>query len=106
MKTLWTRWVAYCDQEMDPRPLALVRIFVPIAIVLDLLRLAQLGLVEVLFRPEEAGGLSTFTDPSAFIHEWSPLWGGIVAYCLTLVCMTLVGLGRWMRPAIVMGCLA
>jgi hypothetical protein len=91
---------------MDPRPLALVRILVPLAVILDLLRLVQLGLVEVLFRPWEEGGLSTFTDPSAFIHNWSPMWGGIVAFGLTLVCMMLIGLGRWMRPAILIGCLA
>lgn len=106
MSGLWERWKAYCDRDMDPRPLALVRIFVPLVIILDLLRLVQLGLVEVLFRPWEAGGLSTFSDPTAFIDTLSPEWGGIVAFGLTLLCMTLVGLGRFMRPAIVIGCLA
>ena len=106
MRGYWNRWVARCEQQMDPRPLALVRILVPLAVILDLLRLVQLGLVEVLFRPWEQGGLSTFTDPSAFIHVWSPMWGGIVAFGLTVICMMLIGLGRWMRPAILIGCLA
>ena len=106
MTQIWRRWTAYCDRQMDPRPLALVRILVPLMIVLDLLRLLQLGLVEVVFRPWEAGGLSTFTDSTALIDTWSPEWGGIVAFGLTLVCMVFVGLGRFMRPAIVIGCLA
>ncbi|MEC7242338.1 MAG: HTTM domain-containing protein [Myxococcota bacterium] len=106
MTNLWTRWTRYCNRQMDPRPLALVRILVPSMIVLDLLRLLQLGLVEVVFRPWEAGGLSTFTDSTAFIDTWSSEWGGILAFGLTLVCMVLVGLGRFMRPAIVIGCLA
>jgi hypothetical protein len=75
-------------------------------VVLDLLRLVQLDLMLVLFRPFEAGGLSTFTDPSAFIHNWSPLWAGPVACGITIVCMILISAGRWMRPAIVLGCFA
>ena len=103
---LWSWWGARCDREMDARPLALVRILVPLMVGLDLLRLVQLDLAWTLFRPWEAGGLSTFTDSSAVIHEWSPMWAGPIAFALTLVCMLLIGLGRWMRPAILIGCLA
>lgn len=106
MKQLWISWKQYCDRDMDSRPLALVRILVPLMVILDMLRLVQLGLVEVLFRPWEAGGLSTFADSTAFIHSLSPEWGGLVAFALTLICMTFVGLGRYMRVAIVVGCLA
>jgi hypothetical protein len=72
----------------------------------DLLRLVQLDLVTVLFRPYAVGGLSTFSDPSAFIHHWNPLWAGPIALAITMVCMVCISLGRWMRPAIVLGCFA
>ena len=94
------------ERKVDVRPLVLLRIFVPMMVFFDLLRLVQLDLVTVLFRPYEVGGLSTFTDPSAFIHNWSPMWAGPVAVGVTMVCMVLISLGRWMRPAIILGCFA
>jgi len=106
MKRMWAWWLARCDRETDVRPLALVRILVPWMVILDLLRVLQLGLVEVLFRPESVGGLSSFTDDSAFIHEWSPMWAGPIAFWVTIGCMLLVSVGRWMKPAILMGCFA
>ena len=106
MTRFWNWWTARCDREMDSRPLALLRILVPLMVFFDLLRLVQLDLVTVLFRPFEAGGLSTFTDSSAFIHNWSPMWAGPIACGITLLCMVLISAGRWMRPAILIGCLA
>jgi hypothetical protein len=92
------------ERRVDVRPLVLLRIFVPMMVFFDLLRLVQLDLVTVLFRPDEVGGLSTFTDPSAFIHNWNPMWAGPVAVGVTMICMVLISLGRWMRPAIILGC--
>jgi hypothetical protein len=106
MKRFWTWWTVRAERTMDARPLALLRILVPLMVFFDLLRLVQLDLVTVLFRPYEAGGLSTFSDPSAFIHHWNPLWAGPLAVALTMVCMLCISLGRWMRPAIVLGCFA
>jgi hypothetical protein len=43
---LWSRWLNLLDSEMDPRPLALVRIALPLCVIADLLRLFQLGLMD------------------------------------------------------------
>ncbi|MDP2314581.1 MAG: HTTM domain-containing protein [Pseudomonadota bacterium] len=106
MTTPWARWVRYTSRDMDARPLALVRIFACVAILLDLLQVGRLGLVETLFRPWAAGGLSVVQDDANVLVALSPTWGGPVAYVVTLVCLALVALGVWTRPALVVGLLA
>ncbi len=106
MSGLWARWVAFTGRPLDTRPLALVRIAAALCLLLDLLRVAWLGLVPVLFRPWEAGGLSTFTDDAVWIDQLSPLWAGPIAFWLAVACMSLVVLGVLSRPATLLGVLA
>jgi hypothetical protein len=106
MRTVWTRWVAFSGRDMDARPLALVRILACVAILADLLQVAHLGLLDVIFRPAAVGGLSALQDDANVLVALSPTWGGTVAYVVTLVCLGLAALGVWTRPALVVGLLA
>ncbi len=91
---------------MDTRPLAVVRIGAALCILLDLLRVAWLGLVPVLWRPWGAGGLSTFTDDALWITRFSEVWAGPLAFWIAVACMACVVLGVLSRPATLLGVLA
>lgn len=107
MRRLWSWWVARCERPVDIRPLALVRIGAAMVIILDLLRVAQLGLVNDLFRPYAAGGLSQVQDSAYIVGRWlSPELGGPVLFGLSLLCLALVALGLAARPAMFIGVLA
>jgi hypothetical protein len=106
MISLWHRWSSHLDQEMDPAPLALLRIGLPLVVIADLVRLIQLGLVEHVFTPYADGGLSKFHDPHWVLADHLGDAAATVALGLTLLCMSLVAVGRWMRPAILVGVLA
>lgn len=109
MKTLaalWSGWVAAAGREADPLPLALVRIFAPMCIVLDLLEAARLGMVTSYWRTASAGGLSRFSGKNAFIDDLSPLWGGPVTWLIGVTAMILVSAGVAVRPALVIGLVA
>jgi hypothetical protein len=103
---LWSRWLNLLDSEMDPRPLALVRIALPLCVIADLLRLFQLGLMDDVFTPFSQGGLSKFQSPHWVAADWFGGHASMIMLALTLVCMILVSLGTWMRPAILLGVLA
>lgn len=106
MSRVWERWLEWMDQTTDPRPLAMVRIAVPLCILLDLARLAQLGLLRAVFTPFERGGLNRIQSPHAVMWDWFGDDGAWIALTVTAVCMVLIATGRWMRPAIVVGVLA
>ena len=103
---VWRRWVAYTGRQDDPLPLALVRIFAPLMIVVDLLEVGRLGLITAYWRTAEAGGLSRFSGEFSFIDDLSPQWGGPVAWLVSVISFSLVSLGVAARPAIVVGLLA
>jgi hypothetical protein len=88
------------------RPLVATRILLASCIVLDLLRVLQLGLVPVLFRLGEDGGLTAFHDPHLVIHDWWGAMAGPIAMGITVICMLLVMAGYGTRWAILIGVLA
>lgn len=107
MIKLWRRWVDFTGRPMDSRPLALVRIFMPLCVIGDLLRVAQLGLVRTLFVPFAQGGLSRVQDDAWVLDDLlGPERAGPFSYVVTLVSMVCISLGVAMRPAIVLGVLA
>ncbi len=106
MTRLWNAWMQWMDTEVDPRPLALVRIALPLCVLADLARLAQLGLLRDVFTPYAEGGLNRIESPHAVVNDWFGPDGAWIALSATVLCMTLILLGRWMRPAIVVGVLA
>ena len=106
MSKLWARWVGYTGRQMDPLPLALVRIVAPLCIVVDLLEAARLGMVTTYWRTAAAGGLSRFSGENAFIDDLSPLWGGAATWLISVISLSLVSAGIAVRPALVIGVVA
>ena len=99
----WTRWVNHCDRDVDIRPVALLRIFVAACIVGDLLRVAQLGLVDDFFLPYALGGLSGLEENWWLLDDLvGPDRAGFLAYGVTLATASMVLLGIQVRPAIVL----
>jgi hypothetical protein len=54
---LWSAWVRLWDAREAPHMLALLRVLIGVVLIWDLLEAAQLGLVQTLWAPSEAGGL-------------------------------------------------
>jgi hypothetical protein len=106
MKRAWAWWMSHLDREMDPRPLAAVRILVPLAVIFDILRLLQLGLFSHVFVPYSLGGLSRIQDPHWVLDAWLGTSASAIALGVTLLCLVLTAAGLWMRPAILIGVLA
>ena len=107
MSRLWAWWEARVNRMEDARPLAVVRIAVSAALVLDLLNVWRLGLVDVLFIPFDAGGLSDVQD-SAYVFGGlaAPAVAGRLLFGTSLLCFILTGLGVLTRPATLIGVLA
>jgi len=98
----WSWLVRFLHRPMDSRPLALVRIFVCLALIGDLLRVAMIGMVDTYYVPFQHGGLSTFSD-DAFVLDtllgpwWEPTTGGPVLFWISLALLffPLLGVGGW-----------
>jgi hypothetical protein len=103
---VWAWWMSHCGRTMDARPLAALRIALPLCVIADLIRVVQLGLVDTVFRSFTEGGLSRVQDPHLMIVDWFGASAGAIALVVTLVSMALVSLGVWMKPAILVGVLA
>ena len=104
LQELWERWVRACTRPIDGRPLALVRVLVPLMIAIDLLQMVSKGMVTTFFRPQELGGLIKISE-SDYVG-WlllNPEWGGQVGVWVTIVSMLLVSIGLFTRPALVVG---
>ncbi len=94
MSRAWTAWVRLWDTREHPRVLALIRSAVALVVLADLLTMARLGLVEVLWAPMEAGGIPNALQRPVvppWYQVWDPtptaawtLWGGQVAALLLL----------------------
>ena len=105
--SLWKRWVERTSREVDVRPLGVTRIAVAGCILLDLLRVAQVGMVDVLFQTFGDGGLSKKQDPAWVLDDWiGAVAAGPTAFWTTICCMVLTMLGVGTRPAMLLGILA
>lgn len=84
--TLWSAWARLWDTREAPHMLALLRILIGVVVIWDLVEAAQLGLVQTLWSPAEAGGLRAMSlelknqpllfqlmEPSPELGVW--LWG-------------------------------
>lgn len=106
IRRAWAWWVDHCDRDVDIRPIAALRILVAACILGDLLRVAQLGLVDDFFLPYDQGGLSGISEYWWLLDDVvGETRAGFVAYGVTLVCALLIMLGIQVRPAIVIGVL-
>ena len=106
MNRVWKRWLTHCERLEDARPLAWLRIGLPMCVIADLLRVIQLGLMDTVFVPYADGGLSRIQDPHLVLIDWFGSSAGGTAVVVTLICMVFVSLGTWMRPAIIIGVFA
>lgn len=106
MKRIWDRWVAYTSREEDSLPLAMVRVFAPLVIVMDLLQGARLGLIPLLWRDYDHGGLSRFTGSNALIDNIDPYMGGPVTVWISIGSLLMASLGVATRPMLLVGLLA
>lgn len=103
----WGRWADWCGAQEDARPLTWTRIAVCTVVVLDMLRLLQLGLVKVIFVPFEQGGLVGRSTDAWFTDDLlGASMGGPAAFAVTVACMVMGACGILVRPALVIGALA
>ena len=102
---MWGRWVAAVSRPADTRPLAALRILLPLCILLDLLRAIQVGMAPHYWHLFEYGGLSAFSGEDFWLADLGPE-GGMLLLGVTLLCMTLGMLGIGARPALLIGILA
>lgn len=102
----WGWWLRFTERRVDARMLGLLRILCCAAVVLDLLRVAQVGLADDLYVLYEHGGINGHPDAAAWVVRELGPHGGLWAYGATLVCLTLAGLGLVTRPALLVGVLA
>jgi hypothetical protein len=105
MMRAWRAFVAACARPVDTRPLAALRILMPLCVILDLLRALQTGMAGTYYRLWEDGGLSTFAGEHWRLGALGPD-AGLILVGVVLVCMTLVATGIGVRPAILVGVLA
>lgn len=68
------RWALLWDQREDPVILAVIRVAVASVLLFDLGWIAHLGIVDVLFTPQEGGGLPDVLsrDPVPELYRWFP----------------------------------
>ncbi|MBL9013059.1 MAG: HTTM domain-containing protein [Myxococcales bacterium] len=69
MKRAWDAWVSLWDRTESPVALALVRIFVGVALLADLLRIAVLGIVGALYSAAPDGYAMPATDLARALVE-------------------------------------
>lgn len=101
---LWRWWVAFTSRKTDARPLAIVRVALPAILLVDLLRVAQIGNVLHYYRPYVAGGVNVQQDDMFILDDLlGNDWGGPVAWLVTVLCMPLISLGVATRPALLIG---
>lgn len=92
MKRIWSAWVALWDRREPPTALVLVRMYVGLALVVDFLNIARLGMVTPLFAAPPDG----FAVASGgFAAEILDAGLGPTLWCIGLVAAAcvLVGLG-------------
>ncbi|RME25069.1 MAG: hypothetical protein D6798_09750 [Deltaproteobacteria bacterium] len=106
VRAAWGWWLRRTGRQMDARILALLRILVCLCVVADLLRIAQLGLVDDIFRLYEDGGINAHPDRAAVVIDLFGPDGGILTFWVTVAALTLAMVGLWTRPALLVGILA
>lgn len=105
MIRIWRGFVSACARPVDTRPLAALRILLPLCVVLDLARAVWLGLHDDFFRTWEHGGLSVFSGEQWLLDGLGPDAGQMLIV-VVVVCMLLASSGVAVRPALLVGVLA
>ncbi len=106
LRRLWGAWMEQVHRPVDSRPFALVRISACLCLVVDLVRVAALGLVPHLFHTYEQGGLSKFQDPGWVAGDYLGTEAGPLLFWFTLASFVLTMLGLGGRLNVLLGVLA
>lgn len=90
MSRSWSAWVAFWDKRESPTGLALVRILLGLALLLDLLHLAWIGMVTPLFARPPDGFAAAYDGWASMLFGTGPeaaftLWivATVAAACIT-----------------------
>lgn len=105
MTRLWAWWVELTSRPTSVLPLALTRILIASVMLLDLLRVLQLGIVGDLWRAPAAGGIGGFTDEGSLLVDLPPE-AALATYGLTVAALACVALGVVTVPATLVAVLA
>ena len=101
MRRLLCGWVRLWDRRETGESLALVRIFVPLVILWDLVEVALRGLVIALWAPVEHGGIgpASVSDPVCAFYAWfgATVTSTWVLFALTLASAATLALGLFSR---------
>ncbi len=102
MVALWERWGRFTGRRIDARPLVLVRIFVPLCVLGDLVDMALRGALDACLYSAQNGGVNAnFAPQLAFDPNW--VWLGPILWLVCVASMALVSAGIWTRPALAIG---
>lgn len=104
MRKPWLWWVARCQRPVDARPIALVRVLLPLTVLADLLRVAWIGQVFNYYVPYSHGGINKGQDSMYKLGDLlGPEVAGPATWLVATVCMALISAGVAVRPAILIG---
>lgn len=98
---LFRRWCDLMDERESPARLAMVRIAMSVVLLTDLFWVAQYDLVELLWAPHEAGGISLISTWDAAPLAYS-LFGeaaGTWVYSAVVISALFFAVGLFTRPA-------
>lgn len=105
IRAWWERWVRFSGRPIDARPLVLVRIFVPLCILGDLIDMMVRGATDGVVYTSVHGGINAVHSPQYFLGDGT--WPGPLLVALLCLTMPLVALGgRACRPALLVGLIA
>ena len=91
-------WVRLWDEREAPTSLAMVRLLLGLALLVDLLQIVQLGLVDALFTGPSAGGLvAGRTDAPWALGVGLDPWSGRLLYGAMLLSALCLCVGWWTR---------
>ena len=105
MRRVWAWWVELTSRPTSVLPLALTRILIASVMLLDLLRVLQLGIVGDLWRAPAAGGIGGFTDAGSLLVDLPPE-AALATYWITVAALVCVALGVVTVPATLVAVLA
>jgi hypothetical protein len=89
------RWQRLWDRREGAESLALIRMFVPLVILYDLVEVIRLGLVVPLWAPIEEGGMgpASYVEPAILFYRWFGASAHSAQLLVALTCCAALSLG-------------